>query len=88
MEAMHGLKTFCLHVVDGKPALKRKHSYFYQVQTQLYVSSATAYYFMVWTSKELFYKCIELDSTFMQQAVSKLKPFYFNHLLPALTTEL
>ena len=31
---------FCLKSVDGEVSLKRTHSYFYQVQTQLYVCKA------------------------------------------------
>ena len=35
-----GGSQFCLKSVDGEVSLKHAHSYFYQVQTQLYVRRA------------------------------------------------
>lgn len=87
-EAVAQLKSFCLHEQDGTVKLKRSHAYYYQVQTQMYVCNVSTCMFAVWTPKELFMEKIELDVQFMNLALPKLKAFYFDRLLPALTAEL
>ena len=81
------LKSFCLEERDGVSKLKRDHTYFHQVQAQMYVSNIDACIFVVWTQREMFKEIIELDAEFMNLVIPKLEKFYFDHLLPALTAE-
>ena len=53
-EAVAQLKSFCLEERDGVFKLKRNHTYFYQVQAQMYVSNIVTYIFVVWTQREMF----------------------------------
>ena len=86
-EAVVQLKSFCLEERDGVFKLKRNHTYFYQIQAQMYVSNIDACIFIVWTQREMFKEIIELDAQFMNLVVPKLEKFYFDHFLPALTAE-
>ena len=86
-EAVVQLKSFCLEERDGVFKLKRNHTYFYQVQAQMYVSNIATCIFVIWTQREMFQEIIELDAEFMNLVVPKLEKFYFDHLLPALTAE-
>ena len=44
-------------------------------------------FFGVWTRKEVFIQQIEYNKKFVQDCMSKLKAFYFDEVLPALTAE-
>ena len=43
--------------------------------------------FFVWTRKEVFIQQIDYDKKFVQDCMSKLKAFYFDEVLVALTAE-
>ncbi|KAK2138641.1 hypothetical protein LSH36_2687g00008, partial [Paralvinella palmiformis] len=47
-------KNSCLKKVNGVLKLKTNHPYFYQVQTQMLVSSMDYCEFIVWTDQDLF----------------------------------
>lgn len=87
-EAVSKCKGFCLEKREsGGFALKKVHEYFYQVQTQMHVCKCFSCYFVVWTPKEAFIEEIGYDERFVINFLPKLKKFYFDELLPALTAE-
>ena len=87
-EAIDSLKSFCLRRDDkGVVTLKSSHSYFYQVQFQMHVCRAQHCFFVVWTPKECHIQQINYDSKFVDDCMVKLRSFYFDELLPALTAE-
>ena len=73
---------------DGRPCLKRNHSYYYQIQFQLLVTNRKFCDFIVWRPREFFYERIGRDEELLTAMLPKLKAFYFDHLLPALHAEL
>ena len=50
-------------------------------------ASMPCFIMFVWTRKEVFIQQIDYDKKFVQDCMSKLKAFYFDELLPALTAE-
>ena len=78
--------TFCLEKDkdSGKYRLKQKHDYFYQVQCQLYCTNKAWCDFVVHTEKELHVERIHRQTSWWDSILDKLKPFYFNSLLPEL----
>ena len=86
-EALRNIKAFCLSKEGDKLTLKHSHRYFYQVPVQLHVRKLTKCDFVVWTLKDLFSTAICIDCEFLQTIVLKLRLYYFQELLPALTSE-
>ena len=63
--------------------LKRKHQYFYQVQTQLFVTRLLWCDFVIWTPNEICVERIYYDQQFIEEAILKARTFYFNVFLPS-----
>ena len=74
--------TFCLDFHDGVRSLKRSHSYYYQVQLQMHVSSLPYAEFVVWTEKDLFSERILKDPLFVESHIPKAKQFFIYGILP------
>jgi hypothetical protein len=86
-QACKQIKDFCLECLpNGNLQLRRNHAYFYQVQTQMFVSDNTWVDFVVRTTSphQLHVERIPFDGSFVCQFVGKMKDFYFNVLLPEL----
>ena len=78
-------KNFCLEKLeDGRLRLKRDHSYFYQVQTQLGVSEYDDCFFVVWTQNDLHVERISLNQTVWKEICDKSEVFFKNAILPEL----
>ena len=76
--------SFCLQRSNGELQLKRKHQYYYQVQTQLFVTQLLWCDFVVWSPSEgILVERIEYDEMFIDEMVSKARIFYFDTFLPS-----
>ena len=69
---------------NGRLRLKRDHSYFYQVQTQLGVSEYDDCFFVVWTQNDLHVERISLNQTVWKEICDKSEVFFKNAILPEL----
>ncbi|XP_021352053.1 uncharacterized protein LOC110449491 isoform X1 [Mizuhopecten yessoensis] len=58
------IKASCLESIDGSVRLKKKHSYYSQVQTQIFVCDKQYCDFVVWTEQEVHIERIEPDEEF------------------------
>lgn len=86
-EAASTIKAFCLKKEGGRLQLKHTHEYYYQIQLQMHVCNVTNCFFLVWTLKDMAMLRLSLDKQFLLSVIPKLKRFYFDELLPALTAE-
>ena len=76
--------SFCLQDNNGILQLKRSHQYFYQVQTQLFVTHLPWCDFVLWAPHEnIHLERIFYDQKFVETAVSKARAFYFDVFLPS-----
>ena len=83
-EASIESSSFCLRNSNARLHLKRNHQYFYQVQTQLYVTRLQWCDFVVWApNKDIFVERIIYDQRFIEHAISKARAFYFDVFLPS-----
>ena len=64
--------------------LKKEHSYFYQVQTQIFLCQAQFAHFAVWTPKGIHIERVEPCVEFFHGVVAKVQPFYLRVILPEL----
>ena len=77
--------SFCLGSDNGLLQLKKKHPYFYQVQTQLFVTKLPWCDFVVWAPNDAIHvERIYCDNLFIEDAVSKARAFYFDKFLPSI----
>ena len=75
---------FCLMEKEDILQLSKSHAYFYQVQTQMYVTGFHWCDFFIWSSTgEPFLQRINYDAVFMGKALLTAKAFYFHKFLPA-----
>ena len=80
-------KTFCLKDTDGSLHLDHAHSYYYQVQTQMFVCSLLYCDFTVCTfhdTEGLYTERIYRDEGFWQQCWHKAQEFFNKCILPEL----
>ena len=88
-EAVDNLgKKICLERLEnGTLSLRKEHSYYYQVQLQLYVTASAYCDFVVWTEKDAdkpFVQRILPDAAFIGKQLPKAKLYFLNVLLPEL----
>ena len=87
-DAVEKVKSFCLSKTETNGiTLQSSHKYYYQIQVQLHVCKLNKCYFVVWTPKNMYCTTICIDSDFLKNIIPKLRKYYFQELLPALTTE-
>lgn len=67
---------------DGHLTLSRTHSYFYQVQGQMFCSGRKQCLFLVYTTKDLKAVNVSLDEEFVQSMVASLKHFFDRYFKP------
>jgi len=76
--------SFCLEENNGKLQSKRKHPYFYQIQTQLFVTQMLWCDFVVLSPNErIVVERINYDEEFCKMMVSKARTFHFDTFLPS-----
>jgi len=69
--------------INNEVTLKRKHSYYAQVQGQLGVTKREWCHFLVYTKKGYHLERIQLDKDFWVSLQDSFDRFYVNHLKPA-----
>ena len=70
-------KHFCLQVTeDGELQLSRKHAYYYQVQTQIYVCNKDFADFVVWSQKDIHVERILPNQEFWENTSTKASDFF------------
>ena len=79
-------KSFYLCFVKHIPCFKRDHSYYHQVQLQLYVTRFMAHRcdFCVYISKGVVVERILPDKQWQEECIPKLDKYFFDHILPEL----
>jgi len=79
--------TFCIKAVDDKMSLSTSHSYYYQVQTQMYVTELPWCDFVVWSDiEDIFVQRVYYNKPFMDEVILRAKSFYFNLYLPSVVS--
>ena len=79
--------TFCIVENNGKIKLSSSHSYYYQIQTQMYVTNLPWCDFVLWTPvQDPFVQRVYYCKSFMERAISKAHSFYFNIFLPSIVS--
>ena len=81
------LEASCLEVVDNKIALKKSHSYYYQVQMQLAVTGYSWCDFFLCTTKDSFQQKIYFDKSFWLVNKCKLEMFHSKVVVKELSRE-
>ena len=83
--------TFCLQHIDDKYELKKRNSYYYQIQGQLHITRRNWCDFVVWTPSltidDLFVERIYYDDSLWSNTIyPRLHRFYMGSMLPELAS--
>ena len=78
--------TFYCTMVNGDLQLSRSHSYYHQVQLQLYVAAHLSHWcdFCIYTTRGVAVERIYPDSRWQETFVPKMDNYFFEHMLPEL----
>ena len=68
--------NFCMTKIDGEWSLKRDHSYFFQVQTQLQVCRLPYADFVLWTETGIIIERIYVDPSFWEGLIGDVQHFF------------
>jgi hypothetical protein len=78
-------RSFCLFIDDdGDLNLKKTHDYYFQIQTQMFVSGVKIGFFVVYSTVDLIVVPVLFDQSVVDAIVSKCKLFTINVTLPEL----
>ena len=77
-------KKFCMNLVDGQWVLDKKHQYYFQVQTQLFVTKKAFCDFIVWSQGGLRVDQIYQDDEFFEMHLPAVTHFFKYSILPDL----
>lgn len=80
-------KKICVDFLDreaGKLVVKKSHSYYTQLQLQLYILNLSRAVFFVWSPKQTKKIFVNRDMSLLAKIVPKLEFFYFSFLLQEL----
>ena len=75
-------ENFCMQKKNGEWTLKRDHTYFYQVQTQLNVCQMPYADFVVWTKNGMCFERIEREVQFLEIHAETIRHFFIYAILP------
>ena len=75
-------ENLCMTKKEGKWSLRRDHSYFYQVQTQINVCNVEFGDFVVWTKTGMLEERIMKDRLFFEEAVNNVEHIFVYGILP------
>ena len=78
------LKHACLESIDNVLHLSKKHSYFFQIQTQIFVTERQYCDFVLWTKNGMHVERILPNSDFWSEVSEKADTFFKMVLLPEL----
>ena len=84
-EACKDIDFYCT-MVNGNLHLNRDHSYYHQVQLQLYVAAHLSHWcdFCIYTTCGVAVERIFPDSGWQQTVLPQLDKYFFEHMLPEL----
>lgn len=74
-----------IEIINNKFALKKSSNYYYQVQTQMYVTGRQFCDFVIWTKHDYLCISVEINNDLINQVIlPKVKHFYDNNMVPIL----
>ncbi len=74
--------NLCMKKSGDKWTLKKEHSYFYQVQTQLHVCKVDYCDFVMWTEQNVVIERITTDRDFFDSLIEHIEHFFKYGMLP------
>ena len=74
-------ENFCMSQKDGQWTLKRDHTYYYQVQTQVNVCKLSYGDFVVWMERGITVERIIVDSAFYETIMGEVHHFFVYDML-------
>ena len=81
-------KNFCLQVSkDGCLKLSKTHSYYYQVQTQIFICDKDFADFVVWTEKVLHIERVSPDESFWSEKSKRVCDLFHQVIMPELVAK-
>ena len=83
-EAIEQNQTFCLRRQNNNIHLLKTHSYFYQVQTQMYICNRKYCDFFMWTNKDYHIERIVPDKHLLSSIIDKCQYIFRVAILPEL----
>lgn len=78
-------KQFCLSPNNGIH-LDKGHSYYYQVQSQIFICEVDYCDFVLWTTKDIYVERVLRDKIFWNNVLTKALAFFKNGILPKFYT--
>ena len=77
-------KQFCLSQNSSGIHLDKGHSYYYQVQSQIFICDVDYCDFVLWTTKDIYVERVLPDKIFWNNVLTKALAFFTNGILPEL----
>ena len=77
-------ESFCMEYVNGEYILKKDHTYYYQVQRQMFLTQAKACYYFVYSREASLCQTILFDEVLLAEKVPVAKNFFIYAVLPEL----
>lgn len=74
--------SFCMEIVEDKWHLRKQHTYYYQVQTQLNVCQLSYCDFVLWTKNGIEIDRIVRDIAFYNEMIEDVTHFFIYGMLP------
>ena len=74
--------------VNGVFSINPSSRYYYQVQTQMFVTELENCHFVVWTNKGIFCHVVSVDSTFVEKIYPKVNMFWVTYVVPEMMKKL
>ena len=74
--------------VNGVFSLNPSSTYYYQVQTLMFVTELENCHFVVWTNKGIFCHVVSVDSTFVEKIYPKVNMFWVTYVVPEMMKKL
>ncbi|KAH7959887.1 hypothetical protein HPB49_014737 [Dermacentor silvarum] len=87
LQAACSKTDFCFEHANANLHLKRTHSYYYQIQTQMAVCGASYCDFVVWSPTFIRIERVSRDDTFFQGVLPRAQKFFTDVILPELFEE-
>ena len=81
-------KDFCCELKDGIPTLKKQHSYYYQFQGQMAITSRKWCDFVIYSNDKVSVERIPFDETQWMNMLPTLKNCYIKGPVPILAKRL
>ena len=77
----HNKVNLCLTDANGKFKLKKSHSYFYQLQSQLFCTNRIYGDMFIWTEEDWYLERITFNELFFRECIVTSKAFFINVIM-------